>query len=521
MKKIICSTLFIVLTSQYSKSQDVSITWSPESKTELSYYSFVKGKGSDLIKLCFEKTTRNILPVVTRYDNNLEEQTVNNITVDEKGIKFDNFLSVKDRLFFFTNFYDKDSKATSFYCQPLDIKTFEASSPNIELGTFDSHNKKTQASARYSFSKDSTKILMVSLSPYEANENEKYYIAVFDNKMAKLWENTVELPYKDKYVEILGKIVTNEGKVGVLLKHYDSETTKEGVRKDGKRAPSYTTKLLLYSKGENTPREFIINTDGKFIHTLKIAEENDNNISLFGLYQTKPEGNVNGYFVVEINKKTNEVKVNNTTAFPSDLLETVKNDKQGSDSERDPGLGYDFEFVKTLTRANGDKDYLLEYRKSFVGTSGNMNGGYSYSFMVYKYGDIIDINIKPNGKNIITRIPKLQVAVGYDLFIGLQALTYKNKLLVFYNDDNKNLEKDLSNKPEELKLGKENATLVMATIDDNGDFTRDVLINRKETKFTTAVNVSFAIDKNKIALYAMKGGLFTTTKDMIGILEVK
>ena len=521
MIKKLSPILLIMLTLNFVFAQDVSLTWSPESKTELAYYSFVKGKGSDLVKLCFEKKFKTLVPIVTRYNNNLEEQTVNNLSVDEKGIKFNNFLSIKDRLFFFTNFYDRESKATTFYCQQLDIKTFDAIGENKDLGTFDSHNKNTQASARFSLSKDSTKILMVSLSPYEANENEKYYISVFDTKMIKLWDNTVELPYKDKYVDILSKIVTNEGKVGILLKHYENETTKENIRKDGKQAPSYVTKLLLYSKGESTPKEFIINTENKFIHTLKIADETDKDLTLFGLYQTKPEGNVNGYFTVDINKNTNAVKVNNTTAFPQDLLEAIKKDKQGSDSERDPGLGYDFEFVKTLTRANGDKDYLLEYQKSYVVSGSNMNNTSSFSYMMYKYGDIIDINIKSNGKNLITRIPKFQMAAGFTFFLSFEALTYKNKLLLFYNDDNKNLEKDLSDKPEELKLGKENATLVVAKIDSEGDFTRDILIDRKTSKYTTAINVSFAIDKNKIALYALKGGLFTTTKDMVGILEVK
>ena len=519
MIKKLSPILLIILTVNFAKAQEVNLTWSPESKTELEYYSFVKGKGSDLVKLCFEKKSKTAIPVVTRYDKNLEEQTVHNLSVDRKGIKFNNFLSVKDRLFFYTNFYDKDSKATSFYCQQLDIKTFDALGENIDLGTFDSHNKNTQASAEFSFSKDSTKILMVSLSPYEANETEKYYMSVFDNKMVKIWDNTVELPYKDKYVDILSKIVTNEGKVGILLKHYESETTKENIRKDGKKAPSYVTKLLLYNKGESIPKEFIINTADKFIHTLKIADETEKDITLFGLYQTKPEGNVNGYFTVDINKNTNIVKVNNTTAFPSDLLEAIKNDKQGSDNERDPGLGYDFEFVKTLTRANGDKDYLLEYQKSYLFSGGSMN--YTYSYMVYEYGDIIDINIKPNGKNIITRIPKHQMGAGFSLFHGFEAITYKNKLLLFYNDDNKNLEKDLSDKPEKLKFGKENATLALAKIDSEGEFTREILIDRKTSKYTTAINVSFAIDKNKIALYALKGGLFTTTKDMVGILELK
>lgn len=44
---------------------------------------------------------------------------------------------------------------------------------------------------------------------------------MYDTDLKKLWEQTVELPYLDKYIDILDHVVTNEGKVGVLIKHYD------------------------------------------------------------------------------------------------------------------------------------------------------------------------------------------------------------------------------------------------------------------------------------------------------------
>ena len=182
-----------------------------------------------------------------------------------------------------------------------------------------------------------------------------------------------------------------------------------------------------------------------------------------------------------------------------------------------PGILF---FVKLITRENGDKDYILEYRYSAVVTGSSTYGG-SYSYRMFIYGDIIDINIKANGSTVMARIPKYQIAVNDSKFVGFEALPYKDKLLLVYNDDNKNLEKKLSEKPEELKLGKDNATLAMATIDANGNVNRSILINSKQTKFTSAMNVSFAISNNQIALYASKGGLFTKAKDMVGLLELK
>lgn len=517
MLKYLSLSLFLLPVS-YALGQKVTINWGPESKTELTYYSFVRGQGSDMIKLCFEENRKSILPVITGYNNNLQEQATNSITVNEDGIKFDQFLSLQNNLFFFTNKYDKKAKTTSFFCQPLNIKTFKPEGSNMDLGTFDAVKKSEQSTVDYSISKDSSKVLMMGLSPYSKNEAEKYYLAVYDNKMTKLWSNTVELPYKDKYVDILSNIVTNDGQVGIVLKHYENETLKEDVRKNGKKAPSYTTKLLLYSKGDSKPHEFKIDIGDKFVHTLSLADEDGKDLVLFGLYQLKAEGNVNGYFLAKVNSSTKKVTLNNLNAFPEALLSLVKKDKQGSDKEKDPGLGDNFKFVRAVSRNNGDKDYLLEFRYSRLITVRTQYS--SYSYWLHTFGDIIDINVKPDGKHVLARIPKYQQAMDDSKFLSFKALPYKDKLLFFYNDDNKNLQRDLSEKPEEIKFGKENATFAMATIDADGNVSRSVLINSKETKFTTAVNVSFRVAENKIALYASKGGRFSKSKDMIGLLEV-
>jgi hypothetical protein len=62
----------------------------------------------------------------------------------------------------------------------------------------------------------------------------------------------------------------------------------------------------------------------------------------------------------------------------------------------------------------------------------------------------------------------------------------------------------------------------MGSIDDKGTVSRDILFRNKDNKLTTAVRECVRIGPNRIGLYAQKGGgLFSASKDMIGILEVK
>ncbi len=525
LKKFILST--IATTAILSAhAQQVTLSWSAESKNNVTYSGFVKGSSNELIKLCFEENndmplfkSKSITPIMTSYSDKLAEVRNQSIYVTENDVKFNNLLSIKENLFFFTNIYDKKSKSTTYYCQPIDIKTLKNNGDNVNLGTMQAFKKSEQSTVTYQLSEDSTKVLMMGLSPYSKVDVEKYFLSVHDHKMNKLWDKTIEMPYKDKEIIIFNQLVTNDGKVAVLIKHFDSGTEKEQIKRDGKKVPSYTTKLLLYSKDEATPHEFTINIGDKFVHSLAIAKEKNNELFLFGLYQQKSEGNINGYFLTHVNTNTKNTSSTNINSFPLNLLEVIKNDKQGSDSDKDGGLGLHFKFVKMETRENGDRDFILEYREKYYVSS--KYGTYA----VYNHGNIIDINVKTNGTNVITRIPKLQNSIENPNASGFKTMVYKDKLLLFYNDKDDNLEQDLSKKPKETKLGTggrkvlggtADAFFTMATIDAQGNLTRSILMDKKQSKFITAVNVSLPLDKNKLALYAIRG-----SKDMIGLLEVK
>jgi hypothetical protein len=513
-------------------AQQVKVNWGDESKTELGFGSFVNGQGSDMIKLCFDYSGGGLFskkvetPVLTRYNDKLAEQNVKSFTADEKGVSYDNLMSIKGKLFLFTERYDKDSKSTDFMCQQVNITTLETVGAIIDLGSFDAVGKSSQSTVEYELSKDSSKVLMFGVSPQSKKDNQKYYIGVYDNNMKKIWENTVELPYKDKFVDILDQLVTNDGKVGVIIKHYDQEVSREAISKDGTKVPSYKTKFLLYEPKQPNPAEYIINTSDKFVHTLQLTDDNTSNLTLFGLYKDRYNGYISGYFTASIDKVTKAVSTGNMNAFPQALVEQVKIDKQGSDKEKDPGFAHVFRLVDIVDRENGSKDYLLEYSSEvFVPgyTTYGANGMTFYhpSYWVYDYGDIIDICINPNAATVITRIPKMQSSTNTRSFSNFRALPYKDKLVLLYNDDDDNIDRDLAKKPETLKKF-DKCVFIMAVVDSKGTLTRSVVFSHKDVSYTAAVRVSQIIDKNRLGIYSQKGGgLFSKAKDMIGILEIK
>jgi uncharacterized protein (DUF2249 family) len=188
-------------------------------------------------------------------------------------------------------------------------------------------------------------------------------------------------------------------------------------------------------------------------------------------------------------------------------------------------LSSNFKLEKVIQRANGVEDYILQYYSAVyhAGSSTYVNGHWSStpSYWMYYLGDIIDISIVSDKKTVITRIPKMQSSRDVFIYSSFQALAYGNKLLLFYNDDPKNLDRDLEKSPDGVeKFG--NSVFTMATVDENGMMQRKELYSHKDMKLTTVVNKCSQLEGNKLGLYAQRNsGLFSAAKDMIGMLEVK
>lgn len=514
MLKKILITATIAFSTPSIYAQEQIINWGEESKNEITHHSFVRGAQNDFIKLGFEKKNSTILPQISRFDGALKEVASSDITASEKGMKFDDFLSVKGNLHFFSNLYDSKTKSTTFYCQPYDIKTLKTKGNSIDLGTFGAIKKKSQSSSAYILSQDSTQILMFGLSPYSKNDNEKYYIGVYNEVMQKQWESTVELPFKDKFVKILSTIVTNNGSVGILIKNYDKNTDEEYIKENKTKVPSYSVKLLLYSKNSKTPQEFTFDT-GKFISSLSLVTEDNNQIELFGLCGNLPNDLITGFFTAKIDKTSYKVTASQISDFPESLFKQLKIDDQGEDG-KEPGLSADFRFCDYIKRENGSKDYFLQfYNSALVRTSS------SYT-TIYTYGDIIDINCNTEGKIAINRIPLNFKSSMTKIFGGFQVLTKNNSLYLMYIDNEKNLNQEINKKPNAPGMFSK-IMLVSAKLDEKNILTREPFFRLRLGDFLVAPNASFRMSDTKLALYSTKFNLLTfgASKDKIGTLELK
>ncbi len=531
-----------------SNAQKATITWGEMSKKETQFEQMINGSDGEIIKLSTEVkgggglfgigANFKYLPILTKYDKRFNEIKSNNFPADEKGTRMNGFLRLKNLIYLMSNRYDKETKSTNYFAQPINVNTLNTEGGLVNFGSFEARSGGifsgvSESLVNFVQSKDSSKLLVFALTPYKKKENEKYYMAVYDNDMKKLWEKTIELPYEDKYVLMFDYFITNTGAVGILFKHYDQEVKKESVKVDGARVPAYKTKLLIYDAKISNPKEIVFNVDNKFIENVDLTTDASDNLTMFGTYKTKESGHLTGYFISSIDRQNNSTTLKKMEAFPQELNDLLDEDNQGLKKEKDPGPQIFFRLRESLQRDNGSLDYLLEYYRVVEHTvnrnngMGSIGGGTvsigstsSYTYRMYYYGDILDINISKTGKSTFVRIPKMQESKDFTMCSGFVAQTYGNKLFLFYNDDKDNVTRDLTKKPETCtRFGK--SSFVMTTIDEKGAFTRDELFSNKDLPVTTCIKYCSKLAKNKISLYAQKIDALSASKDMLGCLELK
>ena len=127
-------------------------------------------------------------------------------------------------------------------------------------------------------------------------------------------------------------------------------------------------------------------------------------------------------------------------------MDLTEKDRQGRNCEKEPLIDDAYNYVQTIDKTAGGKDYLLELRQHPL-LKYSDERWYSYSYLEFIDGDIIDISVKSDGRYIICRIPKLKDLNNIVIYNGFKALTYKDKIKIFYNDNEDNVDSDLPNKP--------------------------------------------------------------------------
>ena len=96
-----------------------------------------------------------------------------------------------------------------------------------------------------------------------------------------------------------------------------------------------------------------------------------------------------------------------------------------------------------------------------------------------------------------------------------------NNLVLLYNDEKKNLEKKITQMPDDIEPHKRGTVLVAAIVDEKGNLKREVVYEHQDDKYVTIPTSSRMISSNDILLKKVKlGKTFDWESTKIGVLQV-
>ncbi|MCY7292442.1 MAG: hypothetical protein LH615_09705, partial [Ferruginibacter sp.] len=280
-----------------------------------------------------------------------------------------------------------------------------------------------------------------------------------------------------------------------------------------KKIPNYTYNLLKV--GKDNEKTITINVENNIIHKMTLHIEPGNKIFVSGLLKKTCMANIHALFYGYLNTSTNTVDELKIINYGNDIIKAVEVDGWKPVKEGGAGISPFFIPIYTFKRENGAIDIGCEYTNITENTNGRI------FFNEYTSGDIINANIATNGKVTLTRVPKNQYNVDHSSYLSAYTINYKNKLVLLYNDTEKNLTKEISEKPVSIeRFGFRKSILMQLTIDEYGKVTRQKVDGANQDSF---IVIPRSIHKNKDNLFTVKSTNenFFTYKFKLGFLELQ
>lgn len=319
----------------------------------------------------------------------------------------------------------------------------------------------TRRNIRFEFmtSVDGTKNMLLITA-----DGKNYYVSALDDHMNVIWGQKLTSKPEGSY-EYKSCCIDNAGKVYVAYKIYNKETESENAKS-----------RIAVLDGSGKPRELILDMGGEATarHILLKPSKYNNTIHVAGVYLSSAEAErLTGCYQFSIN--TSDVKISKVekVPFPDSLVRLIAEDGWGNTSSKEKKYGVDVSLrTVVFEREDGNISLVNEMHKVTLTDRA--------SFDIK--GDIVYCYFNKE-QSFFSRIPKYRVGSNVVTFAeSYRAYLYKDKMLIFYNDNPDNLKKPLSASPAASDV-LNRTVLVGVVIDAHGGMDRRIVIDRQEERY--------------------------------------
>jgi hypothetical protein len=541
MRKLIILPALFILIIVTGHTQKASVTWGNESpKMILNDFFYVAVNATETIQVSFNADKRFIAgfpgskatPHIVRFDKKMQPILENDLEEMDKNSGFLGISQFGENIYFFSYTLSDREKTITYYAQAINPKLLTPEGEKKILANFDylpstiyfsnimfgTAVRTYRAAGTLALSPDSTKLLLAAnLSPLEKG-TDNLRLITFEKDLKKSWDKTIQLPTPSNLTYVTNFYITNAGQACIAFREFKKKIDRFHLSLDDPNFNENVVKLIVCDKTAATVEQSF-NIGNKFIHSFSLNADVNNNLVFFGLYQTKENGNINGYFQLPFDplKKGEYTPV--LVPFPQKICDQVLSDDQASKKDENAGIGAEFFINKVLTSEDGSSHYLLEYHL-YHNSISTINGGTGSVGVSYSVnGDILDIKFSPDKTSKVFRIPKREknafsksfAATAWNNKIVLLDYTFESSLTLNANDE------DVT----KGRGGTGDHVAIMTVVDDSGNFKKSIVYTEPDDNFTPSFGTGVWISNNRMALNSSTTLKVYTQITKAGMLELK
>jgi hypothetical protein len=303
---------------------------------------------------------------------------------------------------------------------------------------------------------------------------EQFYLSSLDEQLNVVWGKNETIPgITDK--EIQAAIIDNTGTI--YLSYVGGEEDQE------------TANITIFKQTGAPIRKSLRIENARASEVLLLPSKQSDSIYIAGTYFDQTD-NLAGVFKSNITTAGFKLAATKKSPFPSTIVEQFANDDWGSTKGKKYGL-YP-QFSSQLIETGEGISMVAEFRSQDMSTKA------MYEFA----GGILNIYFD-NKQTSFSRIPKYRVSAGSTMGDSYFAFSSKGKVIIFYNDNEENLSRDIALKPLGSSVYK-NAVLVAAVIEPDGTVRREKVIDLKDENFLGLVEWMKVISPSVVQIPVQK-----------------
>ena len=388
--------------------------------------------------------------------------------------QFESLLHLKDRFFFFTSAFSKESEQFQIFCTMLDQSGKKMADPVLVHYAL-SENRETAPTFGYSVSPDSAKVLLYFDPPFERKNTEALSFKLYDNSLDLLMEKELLLPYTQEIVQVHSFVIDNSGNIYMMSGRNPVKSSTLYQRPQGGR---YV--VFFYNYVENKLKEYDVSLKDKQVVSVVFGLNKNQDVVISGYYSNDFKFGAGGTFLFIISAAGGPVKAASFMPFSVDFMSKFMKVGEG---EKNTSLS-DFFLDHMIMQDDGSMILIGEkYYATEQLVTDPASGRQTMEFR-YNFDDIIATKLESNGRQSWNvKIPKRQVVGSDMLACSYQYFITKDGLDIFFNDNGDNTSKlmALSEGEATAWTGNRNSITTVVHLNKAGTFKRETQLNNKET----------------------------------------